>query len=176
MGVAAVLLWRGESGAAFEEASVHPHLKAGGPLDRVVVTTVEYRGVADVDRATAESDAQGLYRLLVARGVVADPSVPAPGPFTGVVAPLENIDMMPAPKAGAVLYDVKPGDRVKKGDRLATVVYRPGEPGGHAEVFAPQDGFVLTRRSHRITRAGDDLVKLAGAGTSEDARSGTLED
>jgi predicted deacylase len=176
MGVAAVLLWRGESGAAFEEASVHPHLKAGGPLDRVVVTTVEYRGVADVDRATAESDAQGLYRLLVARGVVADPSVPAPGPFTGVVAPLENIDMMPAPKAGAVLYDVKPGDRVKKGDRLATVVYRPGEPGGHAEVFAPQDGFVLTRRSHRITRAGDDLVKLAGAGKSEDARSGTLED
>jgi predicted deacylase len=111
----------------------------------------------------------------VARGVVADPSVPEPGSFKGVVSPLENIDMMPAPQAGAVLYDVKPGDRVKKGDRLATVVYRPGEPNGHAEVFAPQDGFILTRRSHRITRAGDDLVKLLGARKSEDARSGALE-
>lgn len=175
MGVAAVLLWQGESGAAFEEASVHPHLKAGTPPQRVVVTTVEYRGIADVDRATAESDARGLYRLLVARGVVADPSLPAPGPFRGVVSPLENIDMMPAPRAGAVLYDVRPGDRVKKGDRLATVVCRPGEPGGHAEVFAPQDGYILTRRSHRITRAGDDLVKLLGAKKSADARSGALE-
>lgn len=175
MGVAAVLLWQGESGAAFEEASVHPHLKAGTDPRRVVVTTVEYRGIADVDRTTAESDAQGLYRLLVARGVIADTSVPAPGPFKGVVSPLENIDMMPAPRAGAVLYDVRPGDRVKQGDRLATVVYRPGEPGGHAEVFAPQDGYILTRRSHRITRAGDDLVKLLGAEKSADARSGALE-
>ncbi len=175
MGAAAVLLWQGESGAAFEEASVHPHLKAGTDPKRVVVTTVEYRGIADVDRATAEEDAAGLYRLLVARGVIADPSVPAPGPFKGVVTPLENIDMMPAPRAGAVLYDVEPGDRVKKGDRLAAIVYRPGEPDGHAEVFAPQDGYILTRRSHRITRAGDDLVKLLGGARSGDARSGALE-
>jgi predicted deacylase len=176
MDVAAVLLWRGESGAAFEEASVHPHLKAGTAPERLVVSTVEYRGIADVDRTTAEGDAAGLYRLLVARGVIADPSLPAPSPFRGVVTPLENIDMMPAPRAGAVLYDVRPGDRVKKGDRLATVVHRPGEPDGHAEVFAPQDGTILTRRSHRITRAGDDLVKLLGGKRSGDARSGALED
>ena len=176
MNVAGVLLWDGESGAAFEEASFHPHLQSGTAPDKVVVTTVEYRGVADVERATAESDADGLYRLLVARGVVADPAVPAPGPFKGIVAPLENVDMMPAPKAGAVLYDVKPGDRVKKGDRLATIVHKPGEPDGHAEVMAPQDGFILTRRSHRITRAGDDLVKLVGVARSSDARSGALED
>lgn len=176
MDVAAVLLWQGASGAAFEEASIHPHLKAGTPPERVVVSTVEYRGIADVDRATAESDAQGLYRLLVARGVIADPTIPAPGPFKGVVVPLENIDMMPAPKAGAILYDVKPGDRVKKGYRLATIVHRPGEPDGHAEVIAPQDGYILTRRSHRITRAGDDLLKLLGNTRSADARSGALED
>jgi predicted deacylase len=175
MGVAAVLLWQGESGGAFEEASVHPHLKAGTDARRVVVTTVEYRGVADVDRATAEQDAAGLYRLLVARGVVSDSSLSAPGSFDGVVAPLENIDMMPAPKAGAVLYDVRPGDRVRKGDRLATIVHRPGEADGHAEVIAPQDGLILTRRSHRITRAGDDLLKLVGASRSQDARSGALE-
>ena len=101
--------------------------------------------------------------------------MPKPGRFEGVVSPLENIDMMPAPKAGPVLYDVKPGDRVKKGDRLATIVHAPGEQGGRVEIFAPQDGYILTRRSHRITRKGDDLVKLIGAKHSEDARSGTLE-
>ncbi|MBN9236721.1 MULTISPECIES: succinylglutamate desuccinylase/aspartoacylase domain-containing protein [Phyllobacteriaceae] len=176
MGVEAVLLWEGESGAAFEEASLHPHLSAGKErLERFVATTVEYRGIADVDPAMAEADAAGLYRVLVARGVIADPSMPKPGRFEGVVSPLENIDMMPAPKAGPVLYDVKPGDRVKKGDRLATIVHAPGEQGGRVEIFAPQDGYILTRRSHRITRKGDDLVKLIGAKRSEDARSGTLE-
>ena len=177
MGVDAVLLWQGASNSAFEEASVHPYLTgARDRLGHVAVTTVEYRGISDVDGALARSDAEGLYRLLVARGVVADPSVPAPGPFKGVVAPLENIDMMPAPRAGAILYDVAPGDRVRKGDRLATIVHAPGEKDGHAEVFAPQDGYILTRRSHRITRAGDDLVKLVGGRRSADARSGTLED
>ncbi len=177
MGVDAVLLWQGASNAAFEEASVHPYLTgARDRLGRVAVTTVEYRGISDVNGAFARSDAEGLYRLLAARGVIADPAVPSPGPFAGIVAPLENIDMMPAPKPGAVLYDVAPGDRVRKGDRLATVVHAPGEKGGRAEVLAPQDGYILTRRSHRVTRAGDDLVKLVGDRRSGDARSGTLED
>ena len=176
MGVSAVLLWKGGSGAAFEEASVHPHLKAGTPVEKIVVTTVEYRGLADVGRATAEADAQGLYRLLVGRGVIEDASVPPPGRFAGVVAPLENIEMMPAPRSGAVLYDVKPGDRVARGDRLATIVHAPGEKDGHTEVFAPQAGYILTRRVHRVTRAGDDLVKLLGGERSGDARSGALED
>ncbi|TGV74062.1 peptidase M14, partial [Mesorhizobium sp. M00.F.Ca.ET.158.01.1.1] len=44
------------------------------------------------------------------------------------------------------------------------------------EVFAPQDGIILTRRSRRIIRAGEDLLKLVGDRKSGDARSGTLED
>lgn len=176
MGVDAVLLWEGASGAAFEEAALQPLLsKDKAALERHAVTTVEYRGIADVDGALAEHDAAGLYRLLVARGVVADPAVPAPGPFGGVVAPLENIDMMPAPAAGAILYAVKPGDSVAKGDLIATIVHAPGEPGGRVEVRAPQAGYILTRRSHRITRARDDLVKLVGQQRSGDARQGTLE-
>lgn len=100
---------------------------------------------------------------LVGRGVGSNPSIAKAGPFKGVVAPLENIDMMPAPKAGAVLYHVKPGDHVKKGDLLATIVHAPGEAGGRADVTAPQAGYILTRRSHRITRSGDDLLKLVGS-------------
>lgn len=177
MGVQAVVLWSGESGAAFEEASVHPHLQtAEDRLERIVVTTVEYRGVIDVDPKLAKSDAAGLYRLLVARGVVSDPAQPPLPAYAGVVAPLENIEMVETPRAGAILYHVRPGDRVARGDRLATIVHTPGEEDGSVDVFAPQAGFILTRRAQRTTRAGDDLIKLVGERRSDDARSGTLED
>jgi len=179
MGVDGVLLWGEDADGTFEGAAIMPYQNVPddvAKLDRRVATTVEYRGILDVDGALAASDAEGLYRLLVARDVISDTTLPAPGPFTGVVAPLENIEMMPAPRAGAVLYDVKPGDRVARGARLATIVHTPGEAGGRTEVFAPQDGIILTRRSRRIIRAGEDLLKLVGDKKSIDARSGTLED
>ncbi len=179
MGIDAVVLWSEDTDGTFEGAMVMPYQNVPSEVakfDRRAITTVEYRGMLDVDGALAASDAEGLYRLLVARGVTADPALPAPGRFKGLVAPLENIDMMPAPRAGAILYDVKPGDRVAKGARLATIVHTPGEAGGRTEVLAPQDGVILTRRSRRIIRTGEDLLKLVGDKKSADARSGTLED
>lgn len=185
MGVDAVVLWDEDTDGTFEGASIMPYQNVPADVarfDRRVATTVEYRGILDVDGALAASDAEGLYRLLAARGAIVDTALPPPGPFTGpnsftgIVAPLENIDMMPAPRAGAVLYDVKPGDRVTKGARLATIVHTPGEADGRTEVFAPQAGLILTRRSRRIIRAGEDLLKLVGDSKSADARSGTLED
>ncbi|TIM64277.1 MAG: succinylglutamate desuccinylase/aspartoacylase family protein [Mesorhizobium sp.] len=179
MGVDAVILWDEDTDGTFEGASITPYLNLPAEvarLDRRVATTVEYRGILYVDGALAGADAEGLYRLLVARGVVQDQALSTPGSFTGVVAPLENIDMMPAPRAGAVLYNVKPGDRVAKGALLATIVHAPGEAGGRTQVFAPQAGIILTRRSRRIIRAGEDLLKLVGDRKSADARSGTLED
>ena len=175
----AVVLWSEDASGTFEGASIMPYQTVPASVarfDRRAVTTVEYRGMLDVDGALAASDAGGLYRLLVTRGVVHDPSVAKAASFSGAVVPLENIEMMPSPRAGAILYDVKPGDRVKKGDRLATIVHAPGEADGRTEVLAPQSGFILTRRSRRIIRAGEDLLKLAGDKRSDDARSGTLED
>ncbi|RWN98754.1 succinylglutamate desuccinylase/aspartoacylase family protein [Mesorhizobium sp.] len=179
MGVDAVILWDEDTDGTFEGASITPYLNLPAEVarfDRRVATTVEYRGILDVDGALAGADAEGLYRLLVARGVILDQALSTPGSFTGIVAPLENIDMMPAPRAGAVLYNVKPGDRVAKGALLATIVHAPGEAGGRTQVFAPQAGIILTRRSRRIIRAGEDLLKLVGDSKSADARSGTLED
>ncbi|TIM29010.1 MAG: succinylglutamate desuccinylase/aspartoacylase family protein [Mesorhizobium sp.] len=179
MGVDAVILWDEDTDGTFEGASITPYLNLPAEvarLDRRVATTVEYRGILDVDGALAGADAEGLYRLLVARGVILDQALSTPGSFTGIVAPLENIDMMPAPRAGAVLYNVKPGDRVAKGALLATIVHAPGEAGGRTQLFAPQAGIILTRRSRRIIRAGEDLLKLVGDSKSADARSGTLED
>ena len=177
MGVEAVILWEGSFGTAFDEASIRPWLKEPPEkLARRVVTTVEYRGLADVGYDHARTDADGLYRLLVARGVVEDASLPAPGRFGGLVAPIEHIEMIAAPMAGAILFDVAPGDRVSKGDRVATIVFAPGEAAGSVEVFAPQAGYVLTRASRRSTRAGKDIIKLVGEKPSATAKSGALED
>ncbi|TIX45794.1 MAG: succinylglutamate desuccinylase/aspartoacylase family protein [Mesorhizobium sp.] len=179
MGVDAVMLWDEDPDGTFEGASIMPYQNVPADvacLDRRVATTVEYRGILDVDGALAGVDAEGLYRLLVARGIIRDQALPAPGSFVGLVAPIENIEMMPAPRSGAILYDVKPGDRVAKGARLATIVHAPGEPDGRTEVLAPQAGLILTRRSRRIIRAGEDLLKLVGDRKSADARFGTLED
>ncbi|TIP75908.1 MAG: succinylglutamate desuccinylase/aspartoacylase family protein [Mesorhizobium sp.] len=179
MGVDAVVLWDEDTDGTFEGASIIPYQNVPADvarLDRRVATTVEYRGILDVDGALADSDAEGLYRLLVARGVILDQALSTSGSFTGIVAPIENIDMMPAPRSGAILYEVKPGDRVAKGALLATIVHAPGEAGGRTQVFAPQAGIILTRRSRRIIRAGEDLLKLVGDRKSADARSGTLED
>ena len=80
LGVEAVLTWQGRSDGEFEEASIHPYLASGADLTARVVTTVELRGIADVERGFAQADADGLYRLLVARGVVADKAAkPAAG-------------------------------------------------------------------------------------------------
>ena len=83
--------------------------------------------------------------------------------------------MVGAPRAGAILFDVAPGDRVERGDRVATIVYTPGEEGGSTEVFAPQSGYILTRVCRRSAHAGNDLVKLVGETPSVTAKMGALE-
>ncbi|MEP9389585.1 succinylglutamate desuccinylase/aspartoacylase family protein [Mesorhizobium sp. KR9-304] len=179
MGVDAVILWEGASGAAFEEAAIHPWLrlpreKAG--LDRRVVTTVEYRGLADVYDNYAKSDAEGIYRLLATRGVIADEKAAKPRKFTGIAAPIANVELISMPRAGAILFHVEPGQRVRKGARLATIVHTPGAEDGAIDIHAPQAGYILTRVVHRSGRAGDDIVKLIGEAPSAKAKQGALED
>ncbi len=179
MGVDAVILWDGPSGAAFEEAAIHPYRgmapeKAG--FDRRVVTTVELRGLSDVESSYAKSDAEGIYRLLAVRGVIADEKAAKAKRFTGIAAPIGNVEMIAMPRAGAILFHVQPGQRVRKGAKLATIVHTPGEPDGAIEVRAPQSGYILTRISRRSGRAGDDIIKLIGEVRSAKPKAGALED
>lgn len=179
LGVEAAILWEGESGAAFEEAAIHPWLqvpreKAG--LDRRVVTTVEYRGLRDVEPSYAKSDAEGIYRLLSVRGVIADEKAAKLKRFTGIAAPIDHVELIAMPRSGAILFHVEPGQRVRKGAKLATIVHSPGEPDGALDLHAPQAGYVLTRSAHRSGRAGDDIIKLVGEGPSAKPKAGALED
>ncbi|WP_075217711.1 succinylglutamate desuccinylase/aspartoacylase domain-containing protein [Mongoliimonas terrestris] len=179
LGAKAAIVWSDTSDAAFEEAAVAPFLgiSDGDPaLQRKVVSTVEFRGRADVAPETAKSDADGLYAFLVARHVLEDAGVVPPAAFSGLSVPIDHVEMLRAPAAGAILYHVRPGDRVAAGDPIATIVTAPGEDGGAITVTAPQDGLILTRRCHRFTRPGEDLAKLLGSRRAADARPGALED
>lgn len=179
LGSTAILAWDTTADAAFEEACAHPVLQMSADkrnMKRRAVTTVEFRGLSDVDFATGKADAEGLYKFLVHRGVVVDTSVSLSDQFDGLVSPLTHVEMLRAPDGGMVLYHVVPGDLVEAGAELVTIVTRPGDPTGDITLTAPQAGRILTRRSLRYVRRGDDLLKLLGDKPSAVAkRSGALE-
>ncbi|WP_310069320.1 succinylglutamate desuccinylase/aspartoacylase family protein [Phyllobacterium sp. 1468] len=176
LGSTAILSWDSTADAAFEEACAHPALHLSEQERKArAVTTVEFRGLNDVDIETGKNDAEGLYRFLVHRGVIIDDSVKLNVDFNGPVTPLENVEMIRAPRGGMVLFHVDIGTEVEAGAKLVTIVTVPGDPSGDMTLTAPQAGRVLTRRSHRYTRRGDDLLKLLGGKRSENARPGSLE-
>jgi hypothetical protein len=174
----AVFLSDGES-TAFEEAvgyamkSVAPGAKQ---LPGKLAVTLELRGLADVDADLAQRDAAGLFAFLKGRGVIAG-GMETQSPFHGPVSPLDYVEMIRSPEAGTVLFHRKPGDKVKAGDHLATVLSRPGFSEGEIAIHAPQDGLVVTRISKRSVRRGGDLMKIACNTLSARKRPpGTLED
>lgn len=175
----AILAWDTTADAAFEEACAHPVLQLPADkrnMKRRAVTTVEFRGLSDVYPDMGKGDAEGLYKFLVHRGVVRDDNVKLETEYKGLVTPLSHVEMLRAPEGGMVLYHVAPGDEVKAGAKLVTVVTKPGEPEGDITLTAPQDGRILTRRSLRYVRRGDDLLKLLGVKPSAvKKRAGALE-
>ena len=132
LGAEAVVLWDGpDGGAAFEEAALAPWLAspaAESRLDRRMVSTVELRGRRDVSEELGRRDAEGLWRFLLGRGVVAGEPRP-PRAFDGLAATIRQVTMVRAPRPGPIWYHVAPGDRVEAGDRLATILHSPGEAG-----------------------------------------------
>ncbi|MGB8817522.1 MAG: succinylglutamate desuccinylase/aspartoacylase family protein, partial [Rhizobiaceae bacterium] len=174
----AVMTWKGTADLAFEEAAASPALKtkADAPdYKRRAVTTVEFKGMADVSAEKGMQDAKGLYAFLVHRGAIKGRSKLKPDAFDGPVAPLENTEMVKTPAGGMVFFHVGVGDTVKKGAKLATIITKPGDVTGDLTLTAPQSGFILTRRKHRFLRRGDDVLKLLAAKPSKTAKPGSLE-
>jgi predicted deacylase len=175
----AVLLSDGES-SAFEEA-VGFAWKYEVPGERQsrlpgkLSVTVELRGKRDVDPILAKRDADGLWRFLAARGIVNSEKATA-AVFSGPAVPLDNVEIIRAPEGGAVLFHRNIGERMAEGDLLATIVTRPGQPGGSIKLYAPQDGLILTRTSDRLVRRRGDLMKIAcGSPSKASRRAGALE-
>lgn len=165
LGMDAVFLSDGES-SAFEEAVGHAwkHETAGERKTRLpgrLAVTVELRGTRDVCADMARTDAEGMWRFLVGRGIVRDDSLGPLDAFSGPATPLDNIEMIRTPEAGAVLFHRDIGERVAAGDLLVTVITRPGMPGGTIDIHAPQAGLIVTRISDRFARRRGNLMKIA---------------
>ena len=175
----AALLWDSGADRAFEEAVFEEMLARApdGDLTGHCVTTVELRGQNDVDATFARKDAEGLYRFLQGRGVVAGDESPAPALKAGFVGkPIRHVDMVLAPVGGTILFHVNPGERVEAGELVAEIITNPGCKDGSVEVHAPQAGYVLTRRIRRFIRMGDNLLKIISDTAAVASRKGALED
>ncbi|MCZ4090669.1 succinylglutamate desuccinylase/aspartoacylase family protein [Sinorhizobium psoraleae] len=175
----AVFLSDGES-SVFEEAVCHAWKNETEGRKKTALpgrlsVTVELRGTRDVYPETSQKDAEGMWQFLLGRGVIAGARTDLPT-FAGKVVPLDNIEMIRAPEAGAILFHRDIGESVKAGDLVATIIARPGMPDGAVEVRAPQDGLIVTRVSTRFARRRSDLMKIACAQPSGAAcKPGTLE-
>jgi uncharacterized protein len=127
------------------------------PDESRFAATIELRGMIDVTPEFAERDADGLYRYLVDLGVVIDrlPEIVAADPVSG---DSDAAQLIAVPVPGALLFDAKVGDWVKKGDRLAVVVSDAGTD--HHEILSPHNGLVMSRWCQRFIRRGEYVMKV----------------
>jgi uncharacterized protein len=170
-----ILTWPVETdgGGAFEDATAKRHWQraAGAPVQGKLATTVEFRGIRDVDPDLADEDANGLYAYLVAIGAVDDRRV---GPLKSARPLIRSqycTDMLRTSVAGAILYHIEIDTPVKAGDLVAEII----TPAGPHALRAERDGLLLTRRQRRFARIGDDIAKIICDSANPTLKPGPLE-
>jgi hypothetical protein len=148
---------------------LHERFGAAHPLGAgCVAVTVELRGNADIDHATAKGDADALIAYLQHQGHVAGTAPPLP-PLLQPATPLAGSEAVQAPATGVVVFLRHPGERVSEGERIAEIV----DPltAEVTPVTTHVAGLLYARESCRFVIAGNRLAKVAGAHAF---RSGSL--
>ncbi|WP_114395049.1 succinylglutamate desuccinylase/aspartoacylase domain-containing protein [Oleisolibacter albus] len=166
LGCRAALLAEESGGDPFDEACsglwwrLRQRLGGGHPIpDACAATTIELRGLADVDDAQAAADADAILAHLAVRGVLAGP-VPAAPASVCAATPLAGVDRVQAPAAGIIAFHVPLGASVQPGALVAELV----DPvsGERHPCRARSAGIVWSRRLERFASAGDTLLSIAG--------------
>ncbi|MCB9958152.1 MAG: succinylglutamate desuccinylase/aspartoacylase family protein [Rhodospirillaceae bacterium] len=132
-----------------------------------LASTVELRGMADVDGGLADRDADAIVAFLTRRGAIAGTPPPLPA-LRCAATPLAGVDMVTSPVSGIVLILVAVGEEVAAGARVAEVL----DPSGPAAsgLPAPQPaaltaaaaGRVWSLTTRRFVDPGTVVVKIAG--------------
>jgi len=170
MGAEATLLAADSGGTPFDEANSRPwwvlaeHFPNRPIPPACLAATVELRGVSDTDPDTIVQDSRNLFSFLQRRGIIDGdpPELPAlPNPAT----PLTGVDYVQAPSPGIVVYEIKPGDRVRKGDVIARIINPLPAAGGEKSVVVTSrtDGLIFSRNVDRFARPGRIIAKVAGS-------------
>lgn len=168
LGCRAVLLAEDSGGSSFDEtfSTLWTRLAERFPDYAIppacLSGTVELRGRADVDDATAQSDAEALFHSLQRFGAVTG-TPPAPPAARCEATRLDATDAVRSPVAGVVAYAVELGQEVTAGDTIAWIV-DPAQPpeAARSAVATQASGLVLSLRSHRYVRPGMVLAKVVG--------------
>lgn len=125
--------------------------------------TVELRGTADVSDALGAKDANGLFRFLQRRGLIAGD----PGPvsdFKTQASPWSAVDLVTAPAPGVLAYQVELGSRVEPGQVIAELIDPAAENPMRARrpIKCQGGGLVFARRLDRYVLPGMAVAKIAG--------------
>jgi predicted deacylase len=130
------------------------------PADAMISCTVELRGRADIDDATARRDAEGIFAWLQVRGAILGKAPPAPAACPAT--PLDGVGPVRAPHAGLWVPCVEPGTRVAAGDVIGHLVdpMLPADAGRLA-LTAPVAGMMFARMRPDLAKPGDRVAKIA---------------
>jgi predicted deacylase len=126
--------------------------------------TVEMRSQHDVSDALGQSDAQNLYRWLVRQGVVGGKAAPLKK-LKAAPAPMSGMDVGYSTCTGFLVFHVKPGAKVKKGQAICDVIdpANPNGPKGRTTFSSQTDGVLFSRRlDGYLSWPGQVMYRICG--------------
>lgn len=126
--------------------------------------TVEMRSQHDVSDALGQSDAQNLYRWLVRQGVVGGQAAPLKKLKTAP-APMSGMDVGYSTCTGFLVFHVKPGAKVKKGQAICDVIdpANPNGAKGRTTFTSQTDGVLFSRRlDGYLSWPGQVMYRICG--------------
>ncbi|MEE4301446.1 MAG: succinylglutamate desuccinylase/aspartoacylase family protein [Pseudomonadales bacterium] len=161
----AVLLCEASGGGPFDEACSAPWWALaprfpGLPIPPACfAATVELRSNNEVEQRLVEDDAAALERFLRHEGVVAGEVRAAPRLLCEATQ-LTAMQQLRAPAEGVVIYRARLGDRVRRGEVVASLVDPLGDS---VDVCAETEGVLFARHDQRYAWPGKVIGKIAGS-------------
>ena len=130
-----------------------------------MAVTVEMRSQFDVSDALGRSDANKLYSWLVRRGVVEGRAQPLPR-LQSPVMPMSGMDVGYSQGTGFLVFHLKPGAKVKKGQAICDVIdpASPHGPKARTTYKSETDGVLFScRLDGYLSWPGQVMYRIAGA-------------
>ena len=126
--------------------------------------TLEMRSQHDVSDALGQSDAQNIYRWLVRQGVLSGKAAPLKKMKTAP-APISGMDVGYSTGTGFLVFHVKPGAKVKKGQPICDVIdpANPNGPKARTTYKSATDGILFSRRlDGYLSWPGQVMYRISG--------------
>ena len=126
--------------------------------------TLEMRSQNDVSDALGQSDAQNIYRWLVRQGVLSGKAAPLKKMKTAP-APISGMDVGYSTGTGFLVFHVKPGAKVKKGQPICDVIdpANPNGPKARTTYKSATDGILFSRRlDGYLSWPGQVMYRISG--------------